>query len=496
MSNVPKNQQEVLEFAKLGEIEDGLLVMPMLWSVGATGKHHWWKIKIGIAMSAGTDPINNEDDRIPVERDEIERGDIDEGAAGVYWTEFAQQDGKIQITAPTFVIEGKNIGRKNYTTVFTQAVLEARKQYNLRLRRGNKTSRDDLIGPGEYPPIEELMQMKSRGDHPWRVFVMALHDVNKANNWRHVVYPCQLQPKYDGTRFVVVSHPDIPEGIDGYSRGLETYEGQGHILEEAKKMLADYPGLYLDGETYKEGYSLQDISGTSRRVLASKRGTPALLLDYIVFDCFYVDKPDMPWTERSALLDKIFAGTDAKHIRRAPSQPVADKTELEAIYNSYLEEGLEGAVIRNLDAKYEVGLAKEQRSYKVLKYKPRFDDEWPVVGYESGSKGKSVGAVVWQLAENDSGVKSRLALGPEDMLPPLDERLTFTTDMNAPIELRYAIYKYLQDTGNFKDKYYGKDMTISYSILSNDCKPQQPKALRFRTPDLQRELIESAQEYK
>ena len=118
-----------------------------------------------------------------------------------------------------------------------------------------------------------------------------------------------------------------------------------------------------------------------------------------------------------------------------------------------------------------------------------------MVGYESGAKGKAVGAVVWRLAENDAGVRKRLKLKDSDSLPALADRLTFTSDMNAPFATRYAMYMYLEDTDAFATEYYGKLMTVSYSILSNDQKPQQPKALRFRDPAVQRKLIENAGEY-
>jgi hypothetical protein len=264
-------------------------------------------------------------------------------------------------------------------------------------------------------------------------------------------------------------------------------------------MLRAHPGLYLDGETYKPGFSLQDISGTARRQADSKRGAPELVLDYMVFDCFYTDKPDMPWSERRTLLESLFneAAADRtwEHLKLAPVTECADREEVDAAYRSYLDEGLEGAVIRNMDAPYLVGLAKEQRSYKVLKLKPRPDAEWPVIGYESGGRGKSVGAVKWRLAENDSGVRARLKLAEDAALPPLDARLTFTSDMNAPYETLYAIYAYLEDSGDFDTRYRGKPMTVSYSILSNNMKPQQPKVLRFRDPAVQSALMDGASEY-
>lgn len=521
MSVVPKNQQEVLEFAKKGEIEDGILVMPKLWSLAKTGKYHWWQIKIGLAYDHDdTDPIGNEDDRIPVDQSDIERSPIDEGAVGFYWSEFAQDGGKVQDPTPVFVRSGKNIGRANATTPFTQAILDARTEYNKRVRKGNLEDKALLITHEQNPTIEDLIGMKHRGDTPWRIFPMAVSDISKPNIEKHLKYPCDIQPKYDGTLVVIVYHPDLPAqtlnivnsdttdntpttyeiSIDAYSRGGESVEGQDHLLVEAYSLLKNYPGLHLVGEAYKEGFSLQDISGTARRQADGKtaKGSESIILDLMVFDCFYIDKSGVNgnlWTQRKRLLQTVMESADrgnSPHIKLVPTQEVANSEERDAIYNGYIEDGMEGAVVRNLDSPYEVGLAKEIRSKWTFKMKPRPDAEWPVVGYKSGARGKAVGAVIWIFAESDDGVKERTG-----KIIPLEKRKTFSADYTGGMgmESRYAIYRYLQETDDLKKLYYGKLMTITYFRLSNDGLPQQPKALRFRDPKIQQTLMQNIKPY-
>lgn len=513
MSAIPKNQQEVLAFAEKGEIEDGVLVMPKLWSLAKTGKYHWWQIKIGIAYDyEDADPVNNPDDRIPVDQDDIERGELDEDAVGFWWSSFAQEGGKVQDPSPTFVKSGKNLGRANETTPFTQAILDARTEYNKRVRKGNVEDKSHLITHDQNPSIDDLIKMKHRGDTPWRIFPMAITDISKAGAEKHLQYPCDIQPKYDGILTIIVYHPDLPEitvghgkdarelTIDAYSRGGENVEGQDHLLLEAYELLKNHPGLHLVGEAYKEGFMLQDISGTSRRQADGKTAASdtneQLLLDLMAFDCFYIDKAGtgknaMPWSERKKLLAQVVSSNE-NSIKLVDTEEVENREEMEAIYQGYLKNNLEGAVVRNLDAPYEVGLAKEIRSKWSFKLKPRPDAEWPVVSYKSGARGKSVGAVIWIFAETDEGVKARTG-----KVLPLEKRKTFSADYTGGMgmEKRYAIYNYLEDTGDLENIYYGKLMTLTYFRLSKDGLPQQPKALRFRDPKLQEKLMKRSAEY-
>jgi ATP dependent DNA ligase domain len=528
MSAIPKNQQEVLTFAGKGNIENGILVMPKLWSLAKTGRYHWWQMKIGIAYTdddAG-DPVNNEDDRIPVDQNDIERASMDEGAVGFYWSEFAQEEGKVQDPSPKFVTIGKNIGRNNETTPFTQAILDARTEYNKRVRKGNLEDKSLLITHDAHPTIEDLIKLEHRGDKPWRIFPMALTDISKPNAEKHLVYPCDIQPKYDGTLTIIVYHPDLPKQtivdpedgeeheipIDIYSRGGESVEGQNHLLLEAWHILELYPGLHLVGEAYKEGSSLQDISGTARRQADGKTQADgkSLLLDLMVFDCFYIDKAGVDgesWTERKERLQTIMdvgrlriamkvgadGGADGDgHLKLVMTQEVANRKEMDIIYRQFLEDGMEGAVLRNLDSPYEVGLAKEIRSKWSFKVKPRLDDEWPVVSYKSGSSGKAKNAVIWIFAESDAGVKERVG-----KILPLKERKSFSADYTGGMNMdkRNAIYNYLEHTDDFEKLYYGKLMTITYFRLSNDGLPQQPKALRFRDVKIQESLMTKSEQY-
>ena len=97
-----------------------------------------------------------------------------------------------------------------------------------------------------------------------------------------------VQPKLDGVR--VVSYFDqSSNNVVMYSRKLGIYPGKQHIKDDLKQLLqiandCGYTKIYLDGEVYKHGLALQDISGQSRRTETELDE----VLEYHIFDCFFL----------------------------------------------------------------------------------------------------------------------------------------------------------------------------------------------------------------
>lgn len=483
---IPKNHQTVLEFAEQGSIINGILAMPTLWSLDKKGHYRYWNLYIGIF---------NDKKQLDVNQNYINRELLPKGYYGAYWTESGVEDTVNPIISEkTPVKTGKNVKNKNFTTPFTQAILDSRSDFNLKIRKGSVLDKENLNAHGDIISLENLMKQSHRGEAPWRVFAMAVHDVNKNKNWRHITFPCKIQPKLDGTMFLVVCHPDLPEmdvkthdnkivklNIDCYSRGRKSFKQQDHILLELFPILKNYPGLHLVGELWKEGYGLQEISGLSRRQLDTT--IAHIKLNFNIFDCFYLDQ-QFTFEERDATVDDIMSELkEPVYIKQVPSYEVENKETLMSKYQIFLEENMEGAIIRNLNSLYEFGLDKEQRSYQTLKLKPSFDGEWPLVGFKDGT-GKEIGAVIWICAETEEDVMKRTG---EKIT--LDERKKFSVTPNLPYEIRYKIYENLKTTKLF-EKIKGQLLTIKYSILSKDLLPQQPKMLRFRDPAINEQVLD------
>lgn len=465
---------QIRDFARLGVLENGYLRFPTLYNYNKEEtKILVWTIYVG---------LQDEDlDHESFNSICIEGADV-EGVA-LLWTESGAQGFTITRSANTEILQGKNLGKKNATTCVTQAISMARSRYNSKLKSGFKKSISDLRGT-KGTTLESLALDTARGEFPWRVFAMALHDFNKHS--KHITYPATLQPKYDGSLYIVVHHPVLPEvevdgvmmKVDGYSRSRETYQ-EDHILTEIYQTLLKFPGLHLVGELWKEGYSLQDIAGQVRR----KADTPlaeTVRVDYYLFDCFVIGE-EKGFRSRLEVLAKFLEVLGpCKYVKPVFTGVVRNEKEVREWHDKITAKGLEGVIVRNEKAPYQYGINLENRSYESLKLKPRFDAEWPVVGFAAGA-GKDAELVTWICAENDDGVQKRTG-----KLLPLEDRKTFSVTPNQTAEIRRHIYLLLRDNPEFfQEHVYGKLLTVTYFILyDNTYIPAQPRALRFRDPEV------------
>jgi DNA ligase-1 len=171
----------------------------------------------------------------------------------------------------------------------------------------------------------------------------------------------------------------------------------------------------------------------------------------------------MKFSERDILISKFYAelSDDAKkYIHRVECQSAANKDEIQTIFRKYIEQKYEGAIARNLDGLYKYGVKTTgTRSKDVIKIKDRESDEFKIIGFEQGTKGKAAGTITWRLETADG-----------------KEFKTTYTGMSIADQQRI----YQDCLANFDTKYKGKMMTVEYQDLSNDGVPSMGKAVSIR----------------
>jgi ATP-dependent DNA ligase len=146
---------------------------------------------------------------------------------------------------------------------------------------------------------------------------------------------------------------------------------------------------------------------------------------------------------------------------------VNTEKEQDDLYKKFLKEKYEGIIIRNADSLYLTSATKNStkiRSKYVLKRKMRYSDEFEVVGYTQGTKGRDIGAIMWICQTHDGSKQFN------------------TTPKNTTYEERYKLYK-LANSNNGKqfDKLYkGRMMTVEYEDLSKNKVPLRAKSIGFR----------------
>ena len=245
--------------------------------------------------------------------------------------------------------------------------------------------------------------------------------------------------------------------IRSASRGGKDYDlALKHFTENEKfiEYFKNHPNNVLDGELYKHGKSLQQISGAAR---LEKNAYDCDWLQYYVYD---IMTPEKPFKER--LLDiielakELHVGFDPYHefkdgdlqIQVVPQVKVSGYDNIIKLHNKYVEEGWEGVVVRDPNATYKFGA----RGNQMIKFKMYKDDCFKVIGIEPGLRG--VEDMVFILETKD---------GKQFKAKPLGDRLTKQEYWNN-FELKY------KDTiGECKFFYY-----------SDDGVPLQPAFKAFR----------------
>lgn len=273
-----------------------------------------------------------------------------------FWQETSDGgESKRQQSAPTRVTQ-KNVGKANETSLEQQARLELSSLIN---KQRDKKYR--LIG-------EEI----DESDTPNFPLPMLAH---KWQDKKHKVeFPVYAQPKFDGVRM-------LSNGEIMWSR-----KGKPAIEKCVEHLMVDTQGYNVDGELIlPQPYSFQDT------IQACKKWYDKLspLLLHRVYDIMV---PDAKFSERFELLKSIVAEAP-DCIVLAETVQLHSEAELSQYHEAKVSEGWEGVIVRTDSGGYEIN----KRANQLLKYKTFDDEEFEVVGVETGrGKFEGLGILVCQ----------------------------------------------------------------------------------------------------
>ncbi len=436
----------------------------------ASGKEQTWTVSVTAETADGTP--------VPIDPAYLEPAANIGSVRGVIttrsWVILAStgEPGKVKTSKPTRLLKGKNLGRANATNAVTQALREAHSKYSKHRRRSGR-----IGSPAAFPPMLVQPIGSSRGS------TLTPADFKKG---------VTVQRKLDGVR--LVAYDDGAVRI--YSRTRADYEGLSQIRAELAQLFAVHPSLeghplagcnenalttatlgpaYLDGEAYLHGKPLEWISGQARRPNDENS------LEFWVYDCFFPQAAAagvaVPSALRQAYLDRLFDEAKAPHpsIRRVENFPATSTEEVTALADRFVKEGYEGAIARKNCAPYRYSY-HGYHSPNIVKIKPLFSAEFPVVGFAEGTKGKDKGALIW-ICEVPAA----------DAVDPNDVRFN-VVPKNMTYAERYRLYTWLGEPAEGADgkvnfeSFRGQQLTVEFAGRSAKTgKPQQAKALAFRT---------------
>lgn len=254
----------------------------------------------------------------------------------------------------------KNVGKKNETTGKTQAKAEIEAKY----KKQKKTGYFDNVKDVDKAIYVEPMLAKLYKDY---------HDEIDLDEGEWL-----LQTKYNGMRCIATR-----DGL--FTRKGEKYISCPHIEEALKPFFDEHPNAVLDGELFNNKFR-QQLNEISKLVRKTVKITDAdlkrskELVHYYIYDGygFGLDK-DHPYHERKQWIDSHVIGKYT-HVAKVEDFYIKNKTDLDKHYQSLVDEGHEGAILRHKKMKYE-----HKRSKNLLKVKPEMDSEAKIIKVMEGS---------------------------------------------------------------------------------------------------------------
>ena len=331
--------------------------------------------------------------------------------------ESGQTDGKLTETAGQVIDEGKQ-----KRTAQEQAIFEA----NSKLKKKRDEAYFDTIEAAQTQV--KLLPMLAHS------FTKRKHNIN---------YPAIVQRKFDGVRCLAVLNSDGTVTL--MSRKGKEFAHLNHIKSDVAANNSN-TNLVIDGELYSDTLTFQELVGLVKRVTL-KPGNDEQMLEVSlrVYDCVELNN-EADFTDRYLTITNLTEG--AEYLSLVENVRVSTESEIHAAQARFVEEGYEGAMVRNLTGAYAIG----KRSANLQKVKTFLDGEYPIVGFTQGTGGET-GCVIW-ICETPDGKRFRVRpRGTQE-----DRKVLFQNGSD----------------------YVGQQLTVRYQELTDDGVPRFPVGIAIR----------------
>ena len=331
--------------------------------------------------------------------------------------ESGQTDGKLTETAGQVIDEGKQ-----KRSAQEQAIFEA----NSKLSKKRDEAYFDTIEAAQTQV--KLLPMLAHS------FTKRKHNIN---------YPAIVQRKFDGVRCLARLNSDGTVTL--MSRKGKEFAHLNHIKTDVAANNSN-TNLVIDGELYSDTLTFQELVGLVKRVTL-KPGNDKQMLEVSlrVYDCVELNN-EADFTSRYETITEVTTG--AEYLSLVENVRVSTESEIHAAQARFVEEGYEGAMVRNLTGAYAIG----KRSANLQKVKTFLDGEYPIIGFTDGTGGET-GCVIWECQTPDGQ--------------------SFRVRPRGTQEDRKVLFRNGGD-------YIGQQLTVRYQELTDDGVPRFPVGIAIR----------------
>ena len=235
-------------------------------------------------------------------------------------------------------------------------------------------------------------------------------------------FEVSLAQKFEMKRIVGKEYVGVEAKLDGIRCFAVVQDDTALLFARSGKLISNFDstigqellklgdGCY-DGELMGEDF-VAIMRQAYRKDDVNTSGTYLALFDYLPLEEWKSGIAKMSCHDRGeTLLDKLtYSDVDMNIISPVERFPVkADYDEIKFLHDEFVQEGYEGAMIKDLDAPYKFG-----RGYEVMKMKEFHDVDLPIESLEEGT-GKHVGKL-GSVRVNLNGVDVKVGSGFSDEL--------------------------------------------------------------------------------
>jgi hypothetical protein len=228
-----------------------------------------------------------------------------------------------------------------------------------------------------------------------------------------IKFPATVQLKMDGMRFNAIVKDNT---VEFRSRNGKEIQLLGYLVDDFIRLAAgkDYvydgellvvdDGVIMDRQT-GNGILNKAVKGTISTIEASK--VNATVWDVIPYEDFKNSVCRIPYKDRFESLQNV----DNINIRLVENTTVASLDEARELFESYLDKGQEGIILKD-----STGIWENKRVKHQIKFKGELECDLRIVGWEEGT-GKYTGRLGSLVGESSDGqVRTNVGTGYSDDL--------------------------------------------------------------------------------
>jgi len=326
----------------------------------------------------------------------------DNGDHSVIKTDFGYVNGKMTTSLQT-INTGKNIGKKNETTHYEQAISEAKSKWKKKSEQGYSTNATNNNATNNNATNNNATNNNATNNNATNnnatnnnarktendtdveniiTFPMLAQDYHKQKS--KLVYPAYIQPKLDGYRMLYNSKTQYCNSRQGKEFGIIR---QTDLYKELTKITGEF---VLDGELYLHNGIFEHLGILRKKKLSKDDIQKINQIEYHVYD---IVLPETCYEQRYQILIGLFEKLDSQKIKLVLTKVIFSEQELKNSHLEFIKDNYEGSIVRNKAGKYRC----KARSSDLLKYKDFEDAEFKIVDFtfEKDTSKDNENLVVW-----------------------------------------------------------------------------------------------------